>query len=115
MNCIKCGSDTKVINSNTTDSTYRIRRCKECETQFITRETITDTFPARKGGGRKTKVRPKHIRKIVKNIKIEEPEISQTVMPSIYQREGLTDAQIEHRERRQRLRAFLNNENEDYD
>ena len=46
MICIKCGGDTKVIDSrlNPGFSKKRRRECKNCKTRFITYEILEDDY-----------------------------------------------------------------------
>lgn len=48
MLCPKCKSKTRVIDSRTSDTTYRRRRCKNCNHTFTTKEIECDIFAIRK-------------------------------------------------------------------
>ena len=48
MLCPKCNFKTKVIDSRTSDTTYRRRRCKNCNYTFTTKEIECDIFYLRK-------------------------------------------------------------------
>lgn len=48
MLCPKCNLKTKVIDSRTSDTTYRRRRCTNCNYTFVTKEIESDIFYLRK-------------------------------------------------------------------